>query len=221
MRDSRWFPAALGAYPCHRNDPFRRLYDRRGSTGNTGVAAVSTRGASYGQEYETATSTKTKTRTFTTSIGLPAGVRGEMIDLLNARLADTLDLYSQTKQAHWNVKGPEFYQLHLLFDEHAGHADGWTDLIAERVAILGGYANGTVRMAASNSSLDEFPADITESMEYVEAVAARWATYANAIREAIDEADKAGDATTADLLTEISRQADMDLWFQEAHLQDR
>jgi starvation-inducible DNA-binding protein len=168
-----------------------------------------------------ASTTKTKPRTFRTGIGLPDGVRGEMIDLLNARLADTLDLYSQTKQAHWNVKGPEFYQLHLLFDEHAGHADAWTDLVAERVAILGGYANGTVRMAASNSTLEEFPTDITESMEYVEAVAARWAVYGNAVREAIDEADKAGDPTTADLFTEISRQADMDLWFQEAHLQDR
>ncbi len=168
-----------------------------------------------------ASATKDKPRTFKTSIGLPAAVRGEMIDLLNARLADTLDLYSQTKQAHWNVKGPEFYQLHLLFDEHAGHADEWTDLVAERVAMLGGYATGTVRMAASNSSLDEFPTDITEPMEYVGAVSARWAAYANAIREAIEEADKAGDATTADLFTQISRQADMDLWFQEAHLQDR
>jgi starvation-inducible DNA-binding protein len=87
--------------------------------------------------------------------------------------------------------------------------------------MLGGYATGTARMAAANSRLEEFPTDITTSTEYVQAMVERWATYANAIREDIDTADQAGDATTTDLLTEISRQADMNLWFQEAHLQDK
>jgi starvation-inducible DNA-binding protein len=106
-----------------------------------------------------------------------------------------------------------------MFDEHAACAAEWADLIAERAVMLGGYATGTARMAAANSRLDEFPTEITTSREYLEAMVERWATYANAIREDIDAADQAGDATTADLLTEISRQADMNLWFQEAHLQ--
>jgi len=165
--------------------------------------------------------TATKARTFKTSVNLEASVRAKMVDLLNQQLADTLDLFSQTKQAHWNVKGEEFYQLHKMFDEHAGCAAEWTDLIAERAVMLGGYATGTVRMAAASSTLDEFPTDITKSMEYVAAMVERWAAYANNIRDAIDTADQAGDATTADLLTEISRQADMNLWFQEAHLQDK
>ncbi len=168
-----------------------------------------------------ATATAKKTRTFETGVSLKAAVREEMVALLNQHLATTLDLYSQTKQAHWNVKGPQFYQLHLLFDEHAGHASEWVDLIAERAVMLGGYANGTVRMSAEASALPEFPTDITDGMEYVEALVERWSAYANAIREAIDAADEAGDATTADLFTQISRQADMDLWFQQAHLQDR
>jgi starvation-inducible DNA-binding protein len=168
-----------------------------------------------------ATATKDKTRTFDTGVSLKASVREEMIALLNQHLASTLDLYSQTKQAHWNVKGPQFYQLHLLFDEQAAHASEWVDLLAERAVMLGGYATGTVRMSAAASDLPEFPTDITAGMDYVAALVERWSLYANAIREAIDAADEAGDATTADLLTEISRQADMDLWFQQAHLQDR
>ena len=162
---------------------------------------------------------KSKARTFPTRVNLEPKVREQMVELLNARLADTLDLFSQTKQAHWNVKGPDFYQLHLLFDEHAGCAAEWTDQIAERAVMLGGYATGTVRMSAANSQLPEFPTDITNGMDYVTAVAERWGIYANAVREAIDTADQAGDADTADMFTELSRQADMNLWFQEAHLQ--
>jgi starvation-inducible DNA-binding protein len=168
-----------------------------------------------------ATATKSKARTFETGVGLSATVRADVIAQLNQHLADTLDLYSQTKQAHWNVKGQEFYQLHLMFDEHAAHAVEWIDLLAERVVMLGGYATGTVRMSAEATALDEIPTDITTGLEYVAAMVERWSAYANSIREGIDTTDEAGDATTADLLTEISRQADMDLWFQQAHLQDK
>ena len=174
--------------------------------------------AKTSQSSNTATA---KGRMFPTRNGLEESVRTQMIELLNARLADTLDLYSQTKQAHWNVKGEEFYQLHKMFDEHAECASEWADLIAERAVMLGGYATGTVRMSATDSQLEEFPTDITDSLDYVKAVADRWGVYANSVREGIDVADQAGDADTADLLTEISRQADMNLWFQEAHIQGK
>jgi starvation-inducible DNA-binding protein len=164
--------------------------------------------------------TASKTRTFPTSIDLPEATRSKVIALLNQQLADSLDLYSQTKQAHWNVKGMNFYQLHLLFDEHAAHVIPWIDMIAERAVMLGGYATGTVRMAAEHSSLVEFPTKITTGKEYVEALVGRWAAYATSTRAAIDETDGWGDADTADLFTEISRQVDMDLWFLEAHLQE-
>jgi starvation-inducible DNA-binding protein len=139
--------------------------------------------------------------------------------MLNQSLADTFDLFSQLKQAHWNLKGKDFYQLHLLFDEFAAHAEEWVDMIAERVTQLGGYATGTVRMAAASTSLPEFPTDATDGMEHTKAVVERLAFYANKVRENIDATDEMGDATTADLFTEISRQADKDLWFAEAHLQ--
>ena len=156
---------------------------------------------------------------FTTAVNLPAATRAEMIALLNQHLADTADLYSQTKQAHWNVKGLHFYPLHLLFDELAEHREDEADLIAERATALGGYATGTVRMAAASSRLPEIPTDIDAGMEYVQTLVERYGQLANSTREGIDQADESGDMDTADLLTEISRQLDKDLWFLQAHLQ--
>jgi starvation-inducible DNA-binding protein len=167
-----------------------------------------------------ATATKQASkRTFKTSIDLPAADRSAVNDLLNQNLADAFDLMSQTKTAHWNVKGNDFWQLHKLFDELAAEVLEWVDMVAERVTALGGYATGTVRMSAANSALPEFPTDITDGMEYVRAVADRLAAYANTSREGIDKTDKLGDVNTADLLTEISRCADKYLYFLEAHLQ--
>jgi starvation-inducible DNA-binding protein len=142
-----------------------------------------------------------------------------MIELLNARLADALDLYSQAKQAHWNVKGSDFIQLHELFDTLAGDVIGFVDLIAERATALGGEARGTVRMAAAASSLEDFPDDAYEGMDAVDTLAARYATFARAIREAADAADAAHDMSTNDLFVEISRGVDKDLWFLDSHLQ--
>ncbi len=159
-------------------------------------------------------------RTFKTGVDLPAETRREMIALLNQELADTSDLYSQTKQAHWNVKGTHFYPLHLLFDQLAEKRQGESDEIAERATALGGYATGTVRMAAATSQLPEIPTDIDAGIDFVQALVERYASHANSVRKAIDEADKAGDMDTADLFTQISRELDKDLWFLQAHLQD-
>jgi starvation-inducible DNA-binding protein len=142
-----------------------------------------------------------------------------MNELLDQQLADALDLLSQAKQAHWNVKGSDFWQLHKLFDEVAARAAEWTDLLAERITALGGYAHGTVRMAAGTSTLPEFPVDAADGMAFVRAAAERLAAFANASRDAIDTADEAGDANTADLFTEISRCADTYLYYLEAHVQ--
>src|SRR3954451_7181924 len=112
-----------------------------------------------------ATTNETASRTFRTHIEIPADKRAELIDRLNQSLANTFDLFSQTKQAHWNVKGKDFIQLHLLFDEIAEEIEEFVDLIAERVTTLGGYANGTVRMAASTSTVPEYPTDVIEGMQ--------------------------------------------------------
>jgi starvation-inducible DNA-binding protein len=157
--------------------------------------------------------------TFRTSIDLPADRRRKLVTLLNQHLADTFDLYGQAKQAHWNVKGPQFLQLHELFDSLAGQLQGFVDLIAERATALGGTALGTVRMAAAASRLAEYLPEGPGGREHVETLARRFAALAATTRSAIGTAEDLGDADTADLLTEVSRGLDKALWFLEAHLQ--
>jgi starvation-inducible DNA-binding protein len=157
-------------------------------------------------------------KTFRTSIDMKADLRERMIALLNQQLADTADLYSQTKQAHWNVKGMSFIALHELFDKLAEEIEEHVDELAERVTALGGFARGTARMAVAASKLPEFP-DVTDGRACVEELVKRYAALAASTRAAIDTADSAGDADTADLFTGISRDLDKSLWFLEAHLQ--
>ena len=166
-----------------------------------------------------ATRQKAKTRQFSTHIDIPSEKRTALIEMLNQHLADTFDLYSQVKQAHWNVKGKDFYQLHLLFDEIAGEIEPFVDLLAERATLLGGYATGSARMAAGNSALPEYPTDAVEGHQHLEALVERFGIYCGRIREAINDSDEIGDPSTADLYTEISRVADKRLWFLEAHIQ--
>ncbi len=151
-------------------------------------------------------------------IDIPGDVRGELVDLLNRQLADITDLYTQVKYAHWNVQGSDFTQLHELFDDIADHLIGFADEIAERATALGGRAEGTLRMAAARSTLDEYPQGAVDGMDAVGAVADRVGAYATTTRQAIEESEKLGDIGTSDLFTEVSRQIDKDLWFLEAHL---
>ncbi len=166
-----------------------------------------------------ATKHKTAGKTFATHIDLAPEKRSALIEMLNQSLADTFDLYSQVKQAHWNVKGKDFYQLHLLFDEIAEEIEPFIDLLAERATLMGGYANGTARMAASSSTLPEYPTDITQGMDHVEALVERFGHYVGKIRTNSEDADEIGDPGTADLYTDLVRVADKRLWFLEAHLQ--
>jgi starvation-inducible DNA-binding protein len=166
-----------------------------------------------------ASKTSVASQQFSTHIDLPLESREQLIALLNEHLADTFDLMSQTKQAHWNVKGKDFYQLHLLFDEIAGELSDFVDSLAERATTLGGYATGTVRMAAEHSSLPEYPTEISEGLDHVKALVERFGLHAARIRSAIDSAIDLGDQSTGDLFIEISRTVDKRLWFLEAHVQ--
>jgi starvation-inducible DNA-binding protein len=159
------------------------------------------------------------TKLYFSRIDLPTENRTQIIALLNLALALTLDLKTQVKQAHWNVKGMNFYQLHQLFDQIATDLDEYVDTIAERVTTLGGTAMGTVRIAANTSTLPEYPDDLVDGKDHVMAIADRLAPYTKIVREMIDLASDLKDADTADLFTEISRTVDKYLWFLEAHLQ--
>ncbi len=145
--------------------------------------------------------------------------RVELNALLNQRLASVVDLQMQMKQAHWNVKGPSFIGLHELFDKVAGSVESYADMIAERIVQLGGIAQGTVRMSAAGSSLEEYPLDIADGMAHVAAVAKALGKFGREARGTIQEAVQLDDADTADLFTEISRGTDQWLWFIEAHSQ--
>lgn len=155
-----------------------------------------------------------------TKIDIKQETREKMIEILNARLADSIDLKSQAKQAHWNVKGMSFIALHELFDQVATEVEVHIDTIAERVTILGGTAEGTVRVAAQKSTLSQYPMEITEGSDHVDALSSALAQFGKNIRANIDDADEAGDKDTADLFTGVSRDIDKLLWFVEAHIQD-
>jgi len=156
---------------------------------------------------------------YETENDLPKDARVELIGLLNQRLADSIDLQLQLKQAHWNVKGPHFIGLHELFDQIDEAVESYVDLSAERIVQLGGIAEGTARVAAARSRLEEYPLDIADGHAHVEAVAKALSTFGHEARKTIDEAEGLGDADTADIFTEISRGIDKWLWFVEAHSQ--
>ncbi len=156
---------------------------------------------------------------YTTSIDIPESTRRASIELLNKTLAATLDLWSQIKQAHWNVKGMNFYQLHILFDEIAKVAYEYIDMVAERITAIGGEAHGTVRQSATKSFLPEYPTLPISEKDHIIALAERLAAYGKHIRDGIAKTNELNEPTTNDLYIEISREIDAKLWFIEAHLQ--
>src|SRR5262244_1690024 len=136
---------------------------------------------------------------------LPEQTRTKLVDLLNARLADAIDLQTQCKQAHWNVKGPNFIALHELFDKINEDVEDCVDDIAERAVQLGGVAEGTARMVAKRSSLAEYPAKAVDGRSHVEALSSALAAFGAAARQGIDQSNELADLDTADLFTEVSR----------------
>ncbi|MGE0226148.1 MAG: DNA starvation/stationary phase protection protein Dps [Acetobacteraceae bacterium] len=159
-------------------------------------------------------------RTHETKNDLKSNAKSVSIALLNARVADGIDLALLTKQAHWNVKGPQFIAVHEMLDGFRAEIDTAVDTMAERVVQLGGTALGTTQAVASATSLSPYPTDIYSVKDHLVALADRYARTANAVRAGIDQAAEAGDADTADILTEVSRGLDKALWFLEAHLQE-
>jgi starvation-inducible DNA-binding protein len=157
--------------------------------------------------------------TFSSRIDLSEHVRKHASALLQARLSDALDLEAQAKQAHWNVKGPHFLQLHQLFDAAHDAAEEFVDLLAERITTLGHVADGRVATTSAATTLYGYPLEAAGGEAHLKALSASIAAFGKAAREAIDQASTIGDADTADLFTQISRETDKQLWLLEAHLQ--
>ena len=156
-----------------------------------------------------------------TRIDLKSNTKKAVIELLNARLADAIDLALITKQAHWNLKGPQFIAIHEMLDGFRTAIDGHVDTIAERAVQLGGMAQGTSQTVAEATSLKPYPTEISKTRDHLAELIERYGAVANAVRSAIDESDEAGDADAADILTAFSRDLDKSLWFLEAHVQEK
>lgn len=152
---------------------------------------------------------------------LPPALRERACELLNQRLAECIDLQTQCKQAHWNVKGVNFIALHELFDDINEAVEGYVDLLAERVVQLAGVAEGTLGSVVSRTTLPPYPPCGSDAARHLEALAAALATFGAGARRGIDEMTELGDAASADILTEIVRGVDKWLWFVEAHLPER
>ena len=155
---------------------------------------------------------------FESHVALDASTRQSLVSTLNTQLATLVDLHWQTKQAHWNVKGREFLMRHELFDRLAEHARGWADDVAERAGALGGYARGTARMSAENTVLPEYDVEAVDGTDHVRTLIERFEAFTSQLRDALGESAELGDPITEDPYTEIARQAELDLYFLQSHL---
>jgi starvation-inducible DNA-binding protein len=150
---------------------------------------------------------------------LPEKARQRLVESLNARLAEGLDLWTQVKVAHWNIKGPHFPSLHPLFETFATSLANFNDAVAERAVTLGGLAHGTARHVAKASKLDEYPQQTTRDVEHVALLADRIEAYVAGVRESRTAAEKEGDTDTVDLLTQIVTEFEKNAWFLRASLE--
>ncbi len=155
-----------------------------------------------------------------TSNDTKSNAKAASMECLQARLADGIDLALVTKQAHWNLKGPQFIGVHTMLDGFRTEQDEWNDMMAERITQLGGTARGTVQEVNRETKLPTYPTDIYRVNDHIHALIERYSMFANAVRKNIDDTDDAGDVGTSDLLTEVSRGIDKQLWFLEAHVQE-
>jgi starvation-inducible DNA-binding protein len=149
-------------------------------------------------------------------LDLQDNAKATSIGVLQACLTDSIDLYNSTRQAHWNVKGPNFIGLHTMFETFYNTLETDIDELAERLVQLGGTAIGGSQAVAGSTRLPAYPAELKAGLDHVAALTDRYAALAKTMREGIDQTDEAGDADTADILTSVSKNLDKALWMLEA-----
>ena len=157
------------------------------------------------------------TAQFKSNVMLEDDVQSDLVARLNRALAESTDLYLKTKQAHWNVRGAFFFARHELFDKLAENRLEEQDMIAERVGTLGGYAAGSLQWSAQQTTLQEYGRDVVSGEAHIRALVD---AYTDACGKLRDDVKAAGpvDPVTEDLLIEVLRRAELDLWFLQSHL---
>ncbi len=158
-------------------------------------------------------------RMYKNRVDLPDDVKTKVCEVMNSKLASALDMHTQAKFAHWNVKGMNFYQLHLVFDATAKVIFKQIDPIAERITQLGGVANGTVRMSAANSKIPAYSVESISGPQHLVALADALGVYCKELRDASDKIDDLGDEPTADFFKQLVVEAEEELYFLESHLE--
>ena len=155
------------------------------------------------------------------SASAPPSVRRSWVERLNLLLADTITLRDLYKKSHWQVGGPTFYQLHLLFDKHAGEQSELVDEIAERVQILGGVSIAMAPDVAVNTRLERAPIDREEVPVQISRLLEAHHLILKDARDLADKANDLGDVGTNDLLaSSVVRTNEMQVWFVSEHLVD-
>ena len=150
---------------------------------------------------------------------MPEKTRVEVASELQKFLAMSIDMALQCKQAHWNMKGPDFIALHELFDGITNDMREYADLIGERIVQLGTSAEGTIQAISKRTQLPEYPLTLKTGKSHIEALATSLASYGELIRAMVNRTAEMGDAATSDILTEVLRGADKWLWMLESHIQ--
>jgi starvation-inducible DNA-binding protein len=152
-------------------------------------------------------------------IALDASARQEIVGRLNLLLADTITLRDLYKKSHWQVGGPTFYQLHLLFDKHAGEQSQLIDELAERVQMLGGVSIAMAHDVAANTRIERVPIDREEVPVQISRLLEAHNVILKDARDLAEKADDLGDVGTNDLLSgAVVRTNEMQAWFVGEHL---
>ncbi|MCI1186284.1 DNA starvation/stationary phase protection protein [Hymenobacter sp. DH14] len=154
-------------------------------------------------------------------IGLDESTRRESVTMLNQLLADTITLRDMYKKHHWQVVGPTFYQLHLLYDKHYEEQATLVDTIAERIQILGGVAVAMAHDVAELTSLPRIPRDREEAPIQVSRLLSAHQTILKNCHDYAKKADESGDDGTNDLIvSDLMRTNEFQVWFVSEHVVD-
>lgn len=152
-------------------------------------------------------------------LGISEQATRENVEILNQLVADSITLHDLYKKTHWQVSGPTFYQLHLLFDKHAAEIETTVDLMAERIQLIGGVTTGMPFEVAKQTNIEHPPTGMENVSAQIARLVEAHSVIITRLREAIEMSDKNKDYGTNDLLvSDVLRLHELQVWFISQHL---